>query len=273
MDYAKEYYRNQIEPRAYDTYLTIDEMKKEFTMFRNTVLFRVTEGSDIRTRDIYQILIGQLTAFDPMQWLDTPEVFISTADIVNKKMRIPWFGLAGTVLLIAMVIRFVLTKTMADVITAILIGLGLAAFLTQLVLLWMSLSAKPKTNIRCEQRVSSVKFKAGLEQLANTLDSNAESLYRTMNAPAAVSGSTADTDVSIVLDLLSFSFVQDNPVIMNVIDHYLMKHKITKLDYSEQYAHLFEVMPSDITKTKIPVLVKDEKILNRGTVLMKMEGM
>ena len=134
----------------------------------------------------------------------------------------------------------------------------------QFVLLWSSASAKPQQKIHTEQRVSSVKFKAGLQQLAKTLDSHADTLYQAMNETAAITGGAGDADVSLVLDMLKLPSVSQNQEMMDAIDRYLIRNGITKIEYSEEYAHLFLVMPADVTKTITPVLVKDGTILNQG---------
>ncbi|MBE6658246.1 MAG: hypothetical protein E7604_07365 [Ruminococcaceae bacterium] len=274
MNYAESYYLNQIDKKQYEEYLSPEAVKQVYGQFWTTVLFHVSsDTADSRIKAIYKILVDQISSLDPISWLDEPEVFLSTAAVGNGRKRIPWCGIAGLILLAALIVRFVLAKTTADLITAILIGVGLLAFLVQTVLLWVSASTKPQQKFLTKQRVSSVKFKAGLQSLAKMLDGHADTLYQVMNEASVTAGGTEDTDVSLLLDLMKLPSIEQNQDAMDVIDRYLIQHGITRVDYSAAQADLFDVMPADQTKTILPVLIRDGVVLNRGYACTKMEGM
>lgn len=273
MDYAKTYYQNHIEKQEYNEYLTVDETKQALVQFRNTILFQIPTNADSRIREIYTVLLSQTDAVDPIGWLAEPEVFISTVAAKNGKKQFPWCGLAGIVILAAMIVRFAVTKKIPDVITAVIIGVGLIALFVQCIVLWISSSAKPQQNIVTRQRVSSARFKMAMQQLAKTLDSHADTLYQQQKTSEIVSsaGNTGNADIDLLTGLLKLPDVARNGQAMNVIDMYLVRHGITMLEYSEENAHLFAVMPADITATITPVLIKDGKTLNQGIACKKSE--
>lgn len=103
-----------------------------------------------------------------------------------------------------------------------------------------------------------------LEEAAIGIDANAARIAAALPAPAP-----DRSEIEIIREL---SKIQSLDQVHSLLDYYIEKNGITKVEYSPETAHLFNLMPSDETRTLEPTLIKGEdEIIYTGMALVKEE--
>lgn len=263
MNYAYEACTESLKKCPLSAEMGLDTLRLELNrIWDGVMLFVAQNTTDTHVRNAYRLLIQQARfQTDVLQWLDTPEVFYSTGAAKKGKRRIPWCGLLGAVVLAGLTVWFAVPHQERNVFVACLTGGVLMLTLIQYLLLHLSASKEPTAKIHTEQRVSPERMRNSLLQLAQQVDSNADSLCAIM-----IERTTGETalDLSLAQELMRLPADKRGTGVTEAVDRFLIRQGVEKVEYSPDRSELFMVLPSSREMTVEPALIKDDMVLQMG---------
>lgn len=274
MDFAYQAYTEYVQKNHLKSDMDLAAVQLEITRFWDSVMvFVAQKTTNTYARNMYRLLIQQAKSHtDVLQWLDTPEVFYSTAAADKGKRKMPWFGIGALVLLAALVAWFGFPPegkgVPYGVLYAVLIGVALLMMLVQFVVLFSAVLTSPAVNIRTEQRISPEKVKSGLSRMVREMDSNADSLMAMVSETVILK---ENVDVSLAQELLRLPRNYRSEEVTNAVDQFLIRSNVEKIEYSREHQELFMVLPGPCEMTVEPALVRNGNVLSMGVACAVVE--
>lgn len=220
------------------------------------------EGDPV-LQSIYRCVLNQARSSTAgFQWLGSPQTYLSAGQ-GRKKINPLKYILLGPALLLLLwdVYGQLNVKSYGG---AAVYGIGLAVLAAALVLAVMDdFKAGPQAAAHAEQRIDVAAAWNSLERIASAADTHAAALYSHMPQP----------DVRNEVDGLPLAAAlldwgcQDGQVpdeLRTVLRTYLREHAIEAVAYSPERSALFQLMPSNGSRTLEPALVKKVKTIRDG---------
>ena len=120
---------------------------------------------------------------------------------------------------------------------------------------------KPNYTVTLKSSLDTEALIASLQQIAADIDTNAARILTVMPK------SKDPAEIGFVKEL---SQIKSMDQLENTLNYYTSKNGITRVEYSPETAHLFNLMPSTETRTLEPALIKGtDEIICIGTALIK----
>lgn len=241
-----------------------EAVERALNVYWNNMLMDVTaEIPDHREREIYRVLLNQ-----SRQTTGLLACFQKPDAEVNFEKK-GSFDLIARILLRLAVAAAVLCAIWFLAVKRDPIGGGLTLllgvfFLLQLILDLVRKVKPPAYTVSFRLRLDVGALCAALEKAAVSTDANA------VKAIAALpESSEGSSEIDMIRELVQIKTIEQ---VDSLLDYLTAKNGITKVEYSPETEHLFNIMPSTETRTLEPALVKGtEEVLYTGTALVKKE--
>lgn len=272
MDYAYHAGQEYIKKCALKEDMEMDAFRLELSRFWDNVMLSIMQATtDTNIRNTYRMLIqmarNQVAA---LNWLDTPEVFTSTAAVNKGKRRTPWVGLAGVLLLLGLTAWFAVPHKERSMVYAVLIGVGVALILIQFIVFLVSLSTKPTVKVRAEQRISPEIVRSSLQRLTREIDAQVDSL-QAMLVEAEIPDN-GDVDISLAKELLRIPRDKRSMEVNDAVDRFLTRQKVEQVLYTPDRQELFMILPGEQDMTIEPAFIKGDAVLSIGVACTRVGG-
>lgn len=270
MDFANQAYQ-EFSQKPLEKQMTPQELEGEVNRFWDGVMVRVTAATtDSNIRNAYRILLRQArTQSLLLQWQGQPEVFYSTTAADHGKKKLPWWGIAGAVVLAGLGIWLAMPRKDSIIWPAVAAAVALVLVVIQGILLWKAVPAAPTVNVRTEARIDPDRVRSGLRQMTLELDAHADALCAMLAEAEPQAGMP---DISLAQELLRLPVDRRDPTVVELVDRYLVRQGVEKVEYSPQRQELFMVLPGPREMTVEPALVRDGQLLHMGVACVVMEG-
>lgn len=274
MEYAGEAYAEAIKTMQLSEDVGLDGLHNALDRFWDCLMLNIAPRTeDSRTRNAYHILVRQAKAQSrALDWVDEPEVFQSYTPGGAEKPVHPWFGYAAFAVLAALAVWFFLPYPMKNTAVAAACAAGALLLAVQYVVTLRAAAAArakgPRLVTRAEQRISPKRVRSGLHQAVRELDANAETLCELLRESGAGAG---DVDISLPKELLRLPESMRGEAVTEAVKLHLASKGVEMVEYSEENAGLFMLLPSNRSATVEPALVKDGRVLSEGVACVKAE--
>ncbi len=267
MDYAKRHCADALTHLSIRPDMDADAVQRELGLFWNKLFSEVSDAipPEAPEKDIYRILIAEQKALPSVhQWekkLPPPP---------PKKKRMPIFRILLMCIAIAAVFAtLIITHIQKNFLSVQVSLIALLPLILSLLLLFRKEQVAPRAPSLKERHLWDIDaIREYLTSRAAAVDTNATQLLpRSNGKPEAL---------PLVMELLRQTYQSSAPAnrrITDQIDHYLMQHRIEKIDYSPEFASLFTLLPANGEKTMAPALVRDGEVLSMGTACVPMSEM
>lgn len=120
---------------------------------------------------------------------------------------------------------------------------------------------KERQNVRAKTELDTDMVFKVLEEVSVGIDASASRIMAVMPAPVPNA-----SELGFIRELSQIKSVEQ---VYSVLDYYVAKNGITKVEYSPETAYLFNLMPSTETRTLEPALIKDDEVIYTGMALIK----
>lgn len=267
MDYAYQAIKKVRSGVAISADMGIDAFSRTVGEVWSTVITDVAAATeeDQVLQSIYRGILNQAkSATVGFQWLGAPETYLSAGQSRKKINPLKYILLVPAFLLLLWdIFEKLNVKSYGGV---VVYSIGLAVLAVALVLTIIDdFKTGPQAAAHAEQRIDVAAAWNSLERIASAADTHASALYSHMPQPdirSEVDG------LPLAAALLDWG-CQDGQVpdeLRTVLRTYLREHAIEAVAYSPERSSLFQLMPSNGTRTLEPALVKKVKTVRDGTV-------
>lgn len=266
MNYAKNAVNDALSSNPFRAEMNPQDLVNTLDIFWSKVATNVKAGmKDAQLQGIYAVLFSQVREeCNRIAWEDDPVVYTRVA---NKNMR---KDIAAILLVAAALIMFLTTFLMESkryTLGMILCGLALILLVAGIAL--QSIKGDATAHI-VEQRLRPQAIATSLLKTATVLDDNAENLLGLINPVGTPTGLQA---LDLVCEVYRAS-ATENSNVKTALDRYLRQNSVREVPYSEDTASLFNIMPSNATRTLQPALIQEtaqgDHVLAKGLACVQM---
>lgn len=266
MDYAQKAVQTVLEKNPFRMEMDPQQLADALESFWSQVSMTVKSSmKDAQLQGIYAVLFSQVRGeSNRVTWQDEPVVYTRVA---NRDVR---KDIAAVLLVLAAVLMLVmalLLNQQKNLLGTILCGLAVVFVIAGVCL--QALKGAQASH-KVEQRLRPNSITAALENTARALDANAENMLNLLNPVSNSSGLDA---LELVRELYRTPTAPDANV-ASAMQMYLRRNGVKEVQYSEETASLFDVMPANGTRTIQPALVQEtasgRQLVSKGLACVKL---
>lgn len=270
MDHAYQAIKKARSGVAISANMGIDVFSRTVGEVWSTVISDVAAATeeDQVLQSVYRGILNQAkSATVGFQWLGAPEIYLSAGQSGKKINPLKYILPVPALLLL---LWDIFEKLNAKLYGGVAVyGIGLAALAAVLILTAIDdFKAGPQAAAHAEQRVDVTAAWNSLERIASAADTCAAALYSHMPRPDI----RGEADgLPLAAALLDWG-CQDGQVpdeLHTVLRTYLREHAIEAVEYTPERGALFQLMPSNGTRTLEPALVKKVRTVRDGAVTVE----
>lgn len=221
---------------------------------------------DAQLQGVYAVLFSQVRLeSNRAGWQDEPVIYTR---VLNRNVRKDVASLLLVIAALLMLLTSYLLNGKKYHLGMILCGLSLLLVVASLAL--QLIKGETATH-KVEQRLRPQAIHKALEATATALDSNAETL---LSLVTPISDNSELQALSLVREIYRAS-AHENGNVRTALQEYLRQNSVKEVDYTTENASLFDVMPSNGTKTIQPALVQETAtgthLISKGLACIQMK--
>lgn len=268
MNYAREAIKGVLDTVPLTDDFDEDKLNKQISRVWSETASAISSSAAVQSDSLlwlaYRPLLEQAkNATGELRFLGEPEVFYAPTKS-GKGVSPLWY-----LLLIPTLLVLILDFTRSIPLNIGMILLSGAALLTLAIFLGAYTlqtrrSSAGTGSVHVAQKVNLPKLRASLEAIAGSVDTGAEGLYERLNQKNGEQRNLGDGMALAKSVLKQYFSGGDTQSIMSDARIYLSQHGIEVVEYTPERANLFNLMPSNGTKTIQPALIQHTKTMENG---------